>query len=69
MDALWADLPIITTPIGSEGLSVHLDGAEFPGYVARTVAEFKKAAVQHLSSTAVRVDTSINKVSVKPFGL
>ena len=65
LDALWADLPIITTPIGSEGLSVHLDGAEFPGYVARTVAEFKKAAVQHLSSTAIRVHTSINKVSVK----
>lgn len=66
LDALWADLPIITTPIGNEGLNVHLDGAEFPGYVARTVAEFKKAAVQYLSgTTAVRVDPPFNKLSIK----
>ena len=53
LDAISMELPIVTTPIGSEGLSVHLDGVDFPGYVAKTVEEFKHSAVQCLSASAL----------------
>ena len=53
LDAISMELPIVTTPIGSEGLSVHLDGVDFPGYVAKTVEEFKHSAVQYLSTSAL----------------
>ena len=60
------ELPIITTPIGSEGLSVHLDGVDFPGYVAKTVEEFKHSAVQCLSVYALnRMGNSCPKSSLK----
>ena len=52
LDAISMELPVVTTPIGSEGLSVHLDGVDFPGYVAKTVEEFKQSAVKCLSTTA-----------------
>lgn len=52
LDAITMELPIVTTPIGIEGLSVHLDGVDFPGYVAKTVEEFKQSAVKCLSTSA-----------------
>ena len=52
LDAISMELPVVTTPIGSEGLSVHLDGVDFPGYVAKTVEEFTQSAVTCLSTTA-----------------
>lgn len=52
LDAISMELPVVTTPIGSEGLSVHLDGVDFPGYVAKTVEEFKQSAVKSLSTSA-----------------
>lgn len=52
LDAISMELPVVTTPIGNEGLSVHLDGKFFPGYVAKTVEEFKQSAVKCLSSSA-----------------
>ena len=51
LDAISMELPVVTTPIGSEGLSVHLDGVDFPGYVAKTVEEFKQSAVKCLSTS------------------
>ena len=53
LDAISMELPVVTTPIGSEGLSVHLDGVDFPGYVAKTVEEFEHTAVQCLSMSAL----------------
>ena len=52
LDAISMELPVVTTPIGSEGLSVHLDGVDFPGYVAKTVEEFKQSAVKCLGASA-----------------
>lgn len=52
LDAISMELPVVTTPIGSEGLSVHLDGVDFPGYVAKTVEEFKQSAVKCLGTSA-----------------
>ena len=52
LDAISMELPVVTTPTGSEGLSVHLDGVDFPGYVAKTVEEFKQSAVKCLSTSA-----------------
>ncbi len=52
LDAISMELPVVTTPIGNEGLSVHLDGGDFPGYVAKTVEEFKQSAVKCLSISA-----------------
>jgi glycosyltransferase involved in cell wall biosynthesis len=52
LDAISVELPVVTTPTGSEGLSVHLDGVDFPGYVTKTVEEFKQSAVKCLSTSA-----------------
>ena len=52
LDAISVELPVVTTPTGSEGLSVHLDGVDFPGYLAKTVEEFKQSAVKCLSTSA-----------------
>tara|TARA_B100000575_G_C23143304_1_gene666157 strand:- start:11506 stop:12786 length:1281 start_codon:yes stop_codon:yes gene_type:complete len=53
LDAISMDLPVVTTPIGGEGLGVYLDGLDFPGYLAKTLEEFKRSAVQCLSAPAL----------------